>query len=485
VAVREVPATARATLTRRGRATLRLVATLLLVAGIACAGFALRADEPAAAARTNRGDTAATKRLSTPLFSPRRLPSLFTDFVANQRLQSSIDFAFGKWDACVAVDAAGRALARRNGDEALAPASTQKLLTGAAALAAFGPDHRFTTRAVTTAPVTNGVVPGNVWVVGGGDPMLATPTFEHQLHTRPLTSSEPVTRLAALADAIVAAGVHRIDGSLLGDDSRHDDLRFLPVWKPSYRTDGEIGALSALAIDHGFTPPGSGTAPADPAAATTAALADLLAARGVTVGGTTGSARAPAAAKELAHLDSAPLANIVEGMLTASDNFAAETLVREVGVAVAHDSSTDAGTKAVATLLQRQGVTTKGLDLHDGSGLAPSDRVTCDTLVGVVDLMSQPRFAALDHGLAVAGRTGTLALRFLGDPLQGVLRAKTGHIDGVAGLAGVVDDAEHLRFAFLVNGQFGTAQGEALQATVARLVAAYPQFGGAPVVPAP
>jgi D-alanyl-D-alanine carboxypeptidase len=102
-----------------------------------------------------------------------------------------------------------------------------------------------------------------------------------------------------------------------------------------------------------------------------------------------------------------------------------------------------------------------------------------------MDLASKPRYRALDRGLAVAGRTGTLARRFVGDPLQGVLRAKTGHIDGVAGFVGIVDDAEHLRFALLVNGQFTTAQGEALQATVARLVAAYPQAAGETVVPAP
>jgi D-alanyl-D-alanine carboxypeptidase/D-alanyl-D-alanine-endopeptidase (penicillin-binding protein 4) len=482
VAVREVPATARSTLTRRGRAAICAAATLLLVAGAACIGLAVRVDEPAAAARAS---TPNSTQLATPLLSPRRLPALLTDLVATQRLQASIDFAFGQWDACVAVDGDGRALARRNADHALAPASTLKLVTGAAALAALGPQHRFTTRFVASAPVRDGVVHGDVWVVGGGDPMLSTPTFEHQLQARTLTRTEPVTRLAALADAVAAAGIRQVDGGLLGDDTRHDDVRFLPVWKPSYQTEGDIGALSALGVDHGYAPAGSATTPADPAAATAAQLQSLLAERGTTVAGAIGSGRAPTSARDLAHVDSAPLSQIVEGMLTASDNYAAETLAREVGVAVAHDGSTDAGTKAIATLLQRAGVPTTGLALHDGSGLAPTDRITCDTLVGVVDLMSQPRYAALDHGLAVAGRTGTLAARFLGDPLQGVLRAKTGHIDGVAGLAGVVDDAQHLRFAFLVNGQFGTAQGEALQATVARLVAAYPQVGTEPVVPAP
>jgi D-alanyl-D-alanine carboxypeptidase/D-alanyl-D-alanine-endopeptidase (penicillin-binding protein 4) len=172
-------------------------------------------------------------------------------------------------------------------------------------------------------------------------------------------------------------------------------------------------------------------------------------------------------------------------MVTASDNYAAETLTREIGVARSRSGTTRAGTAAIVSVLADRGITTRGTALVDGSGLAATNRVTCDTLVGVVDLAAHAPFTALDQGLAVAGRTGTLARRFVGDPLQGVLRAKTGHIDGVAGLAGIVDDAEHLRFAFLVNGHFTTAQGEALQTTVARLVAAYPQLPQEPVVPAP
>jgi D-alanyl-D-alanine carboxypeptidase/D-alanyl-D-alanine-endopeptidase (penicillin-binding protein 4) len=314
--------------------------------------------------------------------------------------------------------------------------------------------------------------------------MLATPEFEAQLRERALTSTEPVTPLASLADAIVAAGVRRIDGALVGDDTRHDSVRFLPVWKPNYRTDGEIGALSALGVDHGFSPAGSAVAPSDPAATTAARLGELLAQRGVTVAGAR-SGSTPGGARNIARVASPPLADIVAAMLTASDNYAAETLVREIGVEHAGENTTEAGAAATVDVLEHEGVPMHGVTLLDGSGLAPGNRLTCDALIGVIDLAAQPTFAALDRGLAVAGQTGTLARRFLGDPLAGMLRAKTGHIDGVAGLVGVVDDAEHLRFAFLVNGQVSQAQGEALQATVARVVAAYPQAPDAALVPPP
>jgi D-alanyl-D-alanine carboxypeptidase/D-alanyl-D-alanine-endopeptidase (penicillin-binding protein 4) len=471
----------RSSLTRRGRVALRTVATVMLVVGLACIGTTVRAgasdDDVRPAART-------TYR-AAPLLSPRRLPSLFTDIIAAQQLQTSVDAAFANWDACIAIDGQGRALARHAADHPLAPASTQKLLTTAAALAVLGPDHRFTTRVVSAAPVDNGTVRGDLYVVGGGDPMLATPGFVTAMASEPLTAGEPLTPLADLADAIVAAGVTHVDGALIGDDHRHDTLRFLPSWKPNYRTDGEVGALSALAVDHGFAAPGSAAVPDDPPATAAARLAELLAARGVTIGAGTASGTAPAGARDVAQVESPPLADIAAATLSASDNFAAELLAREVGVAVAHDGSTAAGTAAIVTTLRDRGVDTDGVTLLDGSGLAPGNRVTCDALVGVVDLARSARFTALDRGLAVAGESGTLALRFRGDPLQGVLRAKTGHINGVAGLAGVVDDAEHLRFAFIVNGQFTTAQGQELQATAARLVAAYPQVPAGTTLPGP
>ncbi|HEY5012267.1 MAG TPA: D-alanyl-D-alanine carboxypeptidase, partial [Acidimicrobiia bacterium] len=80
-----------------------------------------------------------------------------------------------------------------------------------------------------------------------------------------------------------------------------------------------------------------------------------------------------------------------------------------------------------------------------------------------------------------------LAQRFVGDPLAGRLRAKTGHIDGVVGLAGVVPShAGELRFAFLANGNFSVNGGEDLQSQLAHLVADYPNLTVlARLVPAP
>ncbi len=96
------------------------------------------------------------------------------------------------------------------------------------------------------------------------------------------------------------------------------------------------------------------------------------------------------------------------------------------------------------------------------------------------------KFAAVDRGLPVVGRTGTLALRFLGDPLGGVLRAKTGSINGVVSLSGTIDAGPRPWFAFVANGNFSTAGGGQLQDDIAHAVARYPDSSNtAQLVPAP
>jgi len=124
--------------------------------------------------------------------------------------------------------------------------------------------------------------------------------------------------------------------------------------------------------------------------------------------------------------------------------------------------------------------------LHDGSGLAPDDRVSCTTLLDVVRLTTRPRFAAVDRGLPIAAQTGTLLGRFGGGPLAGRLRAKTGTLDNVVGLAGVIDGPNELRFAFLANGAFSTDFGMQLQSEVATAIGSTPDVRApADLVPPP
>jgi len=396
--------------------------------------------------------------------------------VTLSNLQQHLAQVGAGYASCVSVQSPTGALTRLNSSRPLAGASTEKLLTAAAALAVLGAEYRFETRAATDAPLEHGTLEGDLAIVGGGDPVLTT-------STAPSTPTAPNTPLAALADGIVHAGVQHIDGALVADDSRYERTRAVADWKPNYVPEGDVGALGALIVNGGRAD--DGIAAADPALDAVQQLATLLKARGVTVaGGVSDPGRpSPAHLRELASVASPPLGQIVEQMLTASNDETAELLTREVGRVRADVGTTAAGTLVIPAVLASLGVPVRGVVLHDGSGLAPDDRITCASLLGVVSLGTQAKFAPLMQGLPVAGQSGTLAGRLVGTSLAGRLRAKTGHIDGVVGLAGVVDAATGaghrsgddglVRFAFLANGDFSTAVGETLQDQVAETIGDY------------
>jgi D-alanyl-D-alanine carboxypeptidase/D-alanyl-D-alanine-endopeptidase (penicillin-binding protein 4) len=396
--------------------------------------------------------------LRTPIFSPRRAPALFAPAVQDIQLRRDLAAAVAPFDACVAVDGPNGPAARVNATTPLDPASNMKLLTSTAALEVMGADHRFETKAYVHG--------ADLDIVGGGDPVFTSGA-----------ASPPFSSLDAFAAKIRAAHPAPFDGIVV-DGSRYDATRFPPTWKPNYVPEGEAGAIGALTIDHGYE--SYGHAAADPALLFGTKLQPLVNARSVRVGAP------PGGAPEIATAESAPLGDIVGEILRDSNNYGAEMLMREIGFQRAQEGSTKAGIEATITILEQLGVPTEGVVLHDGSGLSPDDRVTCNALLALVRLASQPKFAAIDHGLPVAGRTGTLAARFHGDPLEGLLRAKTGSIDNVVALSGTIDAGPHPRFSFIANGSFTTSGGYGLQAAVAHAVATYP----APVdlkqlVPAP
>jgi D-alanyl-D-alanine carboxypeptidase/D-alanyl-D-alanine-endopeptidase (penicillin-binding protein 4) len=445
-------------------------ATCVLVAITCAAGAVWLLDDVRPAQAAAPRDTAT--RVAQPLWSVRRVPSIVQTSVetalrkrASAGLTKLFSAVLAPVHGCVAVDGTSGALVRVHMNGVFAPASTLKLVTGTAAMSRLGPGHRFVTRVVADRA-------GDLVLVGGGDPMLATPGFIAREHAGALYRNTPLTPLAGLADAIVAAGVHHVSGALLVDDQLEDSVRFLPGWKPTYASEGEIGALGALTVDRGFAP-GLRTPAPDPAVNAGDQLALLLAARGVTIAGGVHRGRAPSDAHEVAHVDSQPLATIVEEMLTISDNYAAEELLRAIAVG----SDTAGGTSAAGAHvamdeLKKLGVPTTGLLMLDGSGLAPGDRVSCATMLALIDRIARQPDGALDRGLAVWGRTGTLAHRAGADSVTGRLRAKTGSIDGVVGLIGIVDGPDRVRFAFLANGDFSARTGEELQAAVANLAGA-------------
>jgi D-alanyl-D-alanine carboxypeptidase/D-alanyl-D-alanine-endopeptidase (penicillin-binding protein 4) len=395
-------------------------------------------------------------------------------------LEASLRAVLAPHDACVRVATTPRPATVDDG-RARAPASTLKLLTAIGALTHLGAEHRFVTRAIATAPLDDGTLRGDLVLVGGGDPVLATPEHEADLRGLARHRTDPVTRLDALAGALAAAGLRRVEGAVVGDDARHDPLQVLPGWRPAYLADGDVGRLSALTVDDA----GAGRVPVDdPAIHAADELRRLLALRGVVVTGGATRGSAPEHSVELARVESPPLSEIVAGMLTSSDNQSAELLAREIAIAAGREPTTDAGTQVVRETVAELGIDAGDLLLLDGSGLTPDSRVTCGALVAVVErALDDPSLAPVVAGLPVAGRSGTLATRFSGDPLEGRLRAKTGQLADVVALAGVLDDPEPVPFALLVAGSFSVEGGRDLQASVAALVDAFPAVGGDLVPP--
>jgi D-alanyl-D-alanine carboxypeptidase/D-alanyl-D-alanine-endopeptidase (penicillin-binding protein 4) len=443
---------------------LLLVAAVLLVLTFAGGGSSDTADASASA----------TPALATPVWSVRRVPEPVVEAVGAQHLQAALDAAAPGDGTCFVVNAGNHTLATHGADTPLIGASTQKLLVAAAALADLGPDSTFQTRVVASGPPADGKV-DQVWLVGGGDPVLSTGDYAAFLQSQPKTKGDVTTSLEALADAVVAKGVHSIPGGVIGDDSRYDEQRYLPSWKDTYRTDGEIGPMSALTVNDGFSSwsPARKVPVDDPTRNAASKLTDLLRARGVQVGAP-GTGQAPPANTEIASVQSPPLRDVVHSMLSSSDNLTAELLTKELGVHTAKQGTTAAGVAATTAKMKELGVAIADLALKDGSGLDRGNRVTCANLVATLTLAQRPEFATLYDGLPVAGRNGTLIGDFIGTPLEGNFRGKTGSLDGVTGLTGVFDLGRRIQFAFLDNGSFDETRGEVIRENIGDIIGRYP-----------
>ena len=332
----------------------------------------------------------------------------------------------------------------RAGSSLITPASTTKLLTSTAALEALGPMARFRTMVRWDAARRQ------VVLVGGGDPFLASGPpagatgYPHK--------ADVVTLAHKAAQALRAKGVRRV--RLAFDDSYFSGPGVNPAWPATYIPEGVVPAISALWVDEGHAQGSEGFV-ADPAAEAARVFAVALRQFRVRVAPEVVRAKAGADAADLAAVESAPLGEIVERTLEVSDNQAAEVLARHVGLAEKQQGSFVAGTKAVFDTLAKLGVDVSGDKLYDGSGLSRLDRLRTDTLAAVVRLAASaehPELRPVLTGLPVAGFTGSLTYRFDKGPQEakGRVRAKTGTLTGVHGLAGVADDASGARMVFVL-----------------------------------
>jgi D-alanyl-D-alanine carboxypeptidase/D-alanyl-D-alanine-endopeptidase (penicillin-binding protein 4) len=420
------------------------------VAVVAGAGALGLAGEPAAEA------SGVEQVAATPVLSARRAPELIAAPVADRRLAGELQAWLGASPAgtCLVVDDEGRNVFSHNPTAALTGASTQKLLTATGLLLAVGPDATFRTDAVAAAPPQGGVVAGDLFVVGGGPADLGTadwPTMS------PGTRPRVVHDIDALVRAIAAAGVTRIEGSVVGDGSRYDDQLYQSTLAQRFIDQDQVGPIDALMVNDGFAGfsparDNAGTVPAaDPAADAARVLTERLEANGITVAGAPRSGTAPEGAATVASFDSPPVSQLVAEMLTTSDNEAAEAALKEIGASAGDAGTWAAGAAALTSLLADAGVPLDGVRVADGSGLTIRNALTCRALVDVLSL--EGTGPVVRAGLAVAGETGTLAERWQGTPVAGRLRAKTGTLRNVTALAGEITPTQggSVTFAYVAN----------------------------------
>ena len=379
------------------------------------------------------------------LFSIRRIAqtAALEARVANVRTRLAGVAAQLPAQSCLLARADTRVLAAVRSEQPMVPASNMKVFVAAAALDVLGAEYRFETRLVGNRIGT--VISGNLWLVGGGDPLLSTRGYPA---TQQYPSLSP-TFLDSLADEVAASGVTTVTGSVVGDESRYDDERYVPTWGDGIRAI-EAGPLGALMVNDGIIL-GQPLKPANPAVGAATVFTQLLRERGITVVGAPRTGSAPNDVEQLASLTSAPLAQLLIDLLTNSDNNAAELLLKEIGLIRSQTPTRVAGLQAVAQMLEARGITTTGMVFADGSGLDESNRVTCTALVAVLESFGFE--SPLGQGLAVAGTTGTLRTVLTSPPASGNVRAKTGTLRNVKSLSGFFPLQDGvLAFALVLNG---------------------------------
>lgn len=315
---------------------------------------------------------------------------------------------------------------------ALAPASNEKLFTTSTALLRFGVTGTLPTTleaAGGTEIDADGVLRGDLYLVGGGDPTLGD------------------AGLAALADQLVARGVRRIDGGVVGDESLFDTLRGGP--DSGYKPDGDLGGwLTALSWRHGRA------GAAGPAKGAATKLAALLKARKVKYSRRPRAGKLSAVAGGGVAADAEPLATLASptiGSLIAqtnvpSENFYAEMLVKALGARFGAGGTTAAGLAVARAQLATFGIHPK---MVDGSGLSRIDHTTARQVVRLLERMdAQDAHATWEASLPVAGKTGTLRARMRGTAAAGRCAAKTGTLIGVSALSGYCTTTGGVRVAF-------------------------------------
>jgi len=431
--------------------TLPVVSVVLLAA---CAGASAgTAPRPAAGAPLRVADLA--RQVDSLVLAPR--------------------FRNAHWGVLIVDPRTGDTLYSLNAGKLFMPASNQKLLTGATALAQLGPDYRFRTQFSAAGRIANGVLDGNLIVTPSGDP-----TFSDTMW-----NGDHRNAFRAMADSLHAHGVHHITGSILRGSTPFPDNACGYGWELDDLDEPYGACVQDLYVNEGVTRvprarfPGDTTsvevAIRDPRGAFFSALRSAFVERGVTMAGYVDTVHVAGATRlpPIFAMRSPPLTVIIARMMKPSQNQVAELLFKTLGREKGGAGTADSGRRVVERQLRAWGIDTLGFAVRDGSGMSRHDYVSPETIVRVLDVMRRgPNFGDWYPALPIAGVDGTIGGRMRGTAAQGNVHAKTGTVDKARSLSGYVTtaDGQMLLFSFLCNN-FTTPTREVERVQDAILVA--------------
>ncbi|HEX6750564.1 MAG TPA: D-alanyl-D-alanine carboxypeptidase/D-alanyl-D-alanine-endopeptidase [Longimicrobium sp.] len=352
------------------------------------------------------------------------------------------------WGIEVRELATGRLLYSRNAGRLFIPASNLKLLVTSTAAHHLAPDYRYRTTVYATGPVRDGVLQGDVVLYGRGDPLISDRGGRRRTGA-----------WEELADSLLAAGVHRVAGGVVADDSYFEPAHLRPDWKPSDLRWWYAAPVGALGYNDNAVQTRSGEFAAVPNGAEYAggSFRDVLESRGIAldrhdVRVVTDPARTDTAASLGSHW-SDPLPEVIAPILLNSQNWIAETLLKTVGREVRGVGSWDAGIAVERDFLTRVvGIDSADFRLRDGSGLSANNGVTPRAFVQLLGYVARtPEMSVVRASLPVSGREGSLKTRLT--DLPGRVWAKTGYIGGVDSLSGYVTtwDGRTVIFSIIAN----------------------------------
>ncbi len=423
----------------------------------------------------------------------------------------------------------GEVLYTRNSERHVVPASNMKLVTLAVAAERLGWDFRFDTRLETAGIVRDGILEGDLVIVGSGDPSIGS------------DDAGPASHFAGWIRALRGAGIHRVHGRIVGDDDAFDDEGWGGGWAWDYLTAGYAAPSGGLSYNENVavvrarpgaaagsppevlvTPPGHGFvvdnrastgAPGSRASFSTSRAfgRSTSETRGELPAGSSGTTRTtpvlnptlffsrsfeaalagagfavrdgawdvdelagPIASGErrvIARHVSPPLSTLAGRLMKDSQNLYAEALLKTIGRAASGTGSADAGRRAVRTTLESWGVPPDAVVVYDGSGLSRYNYVTADAIVAILRRMwdDETHRGPFVATLPVAGHDGSLESRMRDGPLARRVQAKTGTIANVRSLSGYLDTESGEKIVFSVIANHFTASSSEIDRIVERV----------------